>query len=64
MGNSYSTRTSRSAALEGPPAAFTADLRLVEGLLSERKPHNDFRGLLSIGRAPQIKIGNDVVESL
>ena len=60
--------------LEGPPAAdafpshqaygFIADLRLVEGRLPERKPHDDFRGPFPIGRAPQIKIGNDIVERL
>ena len=46
--------------LEGPPAAeafpshqaygFIADLRLVEGRLSVRKPYDDFCGLLPIGR--------------
>jgi len=43
---------------------FIADLRLVEGRLPERKPHDDFRGPFPIGRAPQIKIGNDIVERL
>ena len=28
------------------------------------KPHDDFCGLLAIGVYPQIKIGNDLVESL
>ena len=44
--------------------SVVAHLRTVKVRLTQRKPHDDFCGLLPIGCAPQIKLGNDAVESL
>src|ERR1700722_843687 len=44
--------------------SVVAQLCTVKARLTQRKPHDDFCGLLPIGRAPQIKLGNDAVESL
>jgi hypothetical protein len=44
--------------------SVVAQLCTVKVRLTQRKPHDDFCGLLPIGRAPQIKLGNDAVESL
>jgi hypothetical protein len=59
---------------KGPPAAeallshqadgFIADLCRIKVRLTVGKPYDDFCGLLPIGVGPQIKRGNDVVESL
>jgi hypothetical protein len=40
-----------------------AQLCTVKVRLTQRKAHDDFCGLLPIGRAPHIKLGNDAVES-
>jgi hypothetical protein len=68
-------RPQRGIFSEGaPPAPYAflshqsdsvvAQLCTVKVRLTQRKPHDDFCGLLPIGRAPQIKLGNDAVESL
>ena len=65
-GAAFSKRT------PSPPHAFLShqaddfgtDLCCVEFLLAMSKPHDDFCGLLAIGVYPQIKIGNDLIESL
>jgi hypothetical protein len=41
-----------------------ADFCRVKVRPTERKPHDDFCGLLPIGGGPQIKLGNGLVESL
>jgi hypothetical protein len=62
----------RAARRPPPPCAFLShqaddfgtDLSWVDFRLAVGKPHNDFCRLLPIGFDPQIKIGNDLVESL
>ena len=55
---------SADAFLSHQPDDFGTDFCCVQFRLAVGKPHDDFCGLLSIGVGPQIKIGNDLVESL
>jgi hypothetical protein len=52
------------AFLSHQPDSVVAQLCTVKVRLTQRKPHDDFCGVFPIGRAPQIKLGNDAVESL